>query len=74
MEIAGKDRRIMVDANQKFNVSEAILRGKVYQEMGATGWKSRSFLTITRLCPGLGSIGHEDRDGENDYTNMRSPI
>lgn len=32
-EIAGKDRPIMVDANQKFDVSEAILRGKVYQEM-----------------------------------------
>ncbi len=34
MEIAGKDRRIMVDANQKFDVSEAVVRGKVYQDLG----------------------------------------
>src|SRR5262249_45245653 len=32
--IAGKGRRVMVDANQKFNVNEAIRRGRVYQQMG----------------------------------------
>ena len=31
--IAGK-RRVMVDANQKFNLNEAIRRGRVYQQMG----------------------------------------
>ncbi len=30
----GKDHRLMVDANQVFDHSEALLRGKVYQEMG----------------------------------------
>ena len=33
-EVAGKGRRIMVDANQVFNLNEAIRRGRVYQEMG----------------------------------------
>ena len=33
-EIAGKDRRIMVDANQVFNRNEALRRGRVYQQMG----------------------------------------
>jgi L-alanine-DL-glutamate epimerase-like enolase superfamily enzyme len=32
--IAGKERLIMVDANQKFNLNEAIRRGRVYQQMG----------------------------------------
>jgi L-alanine-DL-glutamate epimerase-like enolase superfamily enzyme len=32
-QIAGKDRPIMVDANQNFNVNEAIRRGKVYEQM-----------------------------------------
>jgi len=31
---AGKGRRIMVDANQAFNLNEAIRRGRVYQQMG----------------------------------------
>ncbi len=33
-QIAGKDRRIMVDANQVFNLNEATRRGRVYQQMG----------------------------------------
>ncbi len=33
-DLAGKDRRVMVDANQAFNTNEAIRRGRVYQEMG----------------------------------------
>ena len=32
--IAGKGRRVMVDANQVFNLNEAIRRGRVYQQMG----------------------------------------
>jgi L-alanine-DL-glutamate epimerase-like enolase superfamily enzyme len=32
--IAGRGRRVMVDANQKFNLNEAIRRGRVYQQMG----------------------------------------
>ncbi|MFB3924068.1 MAG: mandelate racemase/muconate lactonizing enzyme family protein [Terriglobia bacterium] len=33
-DIIGKDRRLMVDANQVFDRKEALQRGKVYQEMG----------------------------------------
>ncbi|HVN04571.1 MAG TPA: mandelate racemase/muconate lactonizing enzyme family protein [Bryobacteraceae bacterium] len=32
--IGGKDRRVMVDANQAFHLNEAIRRGRVYQQMG----------------------------------------
>lgn len=32
-EIIGKDRRMMVDANQIFNRNEALRRGRVYQQM-----------------------------------------
>jgi len=34
LTIAGKDRRVMVDANQVFNLNEAIRRGRIYQQMG----------------------------------------
>ena len=33
-EVLGKDRRVMVDANQVFNRNDALRRGRVYQEMG----------------------------------------
>jgi len=34
-DLIGKDRRLMVDANQVFSLKEAVARGKVYQQMGA---------------------------------------
>ena len=34
LDTIGKDRRLMVDANQVFDHKEALRRGKVYQEMG----------------------------------------
>jgi L-alanine-DL-glutamate epimerase-like enolase superfamily enzyme len=34
LDLLGKDRRLMVDANQVFNRNEALRRGRVYQEMG----------------------------------------
>jgi len=34
LDIVGKNRRLMVDANQVFNRNEALRRGRVYQEMG----------------------------------------
>lgn len=34
LDIAGKDRRVMTDANQVFNRNEALRRGRVYQDMG----------------------------------------
>jgi L-alanine-DL-glutamate epimerase-like enolase superfamily enzyme len=33
-DVLGKERRLMVDANQVFNRNDALRRGKVYQEMG----------------------------------------
>ena len=33
-EVLGKDRRLMVDANQVFNRNDALRRGRVYQELG----------------------------------------
>jgi L-alanine-DL-glutamate epimerase-like enolase superfamily enzyme len=33
-DVVGKDKRIMVDANQVFNRNEALRRGRVYQQMG----------------------------------------
>ncbi len=32
--LLGKDRRLMVDANQKFTFTDALQRGRVYQELG----------------------------------------
>jgi len=34
LDVAGKGKRVMVDANQAFNRNEALRRGRVYQEMG----------------------------------------
>ena len=69
MEIAGKDRRIMVDANQKFDVSEAIHRGKVYQELGSY-WYEEPIVPYDHA--GYAQVA-EELDiriacGENEYT------
>jgi L-alanine-DL-glutamate epimerase-like enolase superfamily enzyme len=34
LDIAGKGKRVMVDANQVFNLNEALRRGRLYQQMG----------------------------------------
>jgi L-alanine-DL-glutamate epimerase-like enolase superfamily enzyme len=34
LDLVGKDRRVMVDANQVFNRNEALRRGRMYQQMG----------------------------------------
>jgi len=34
LKLAGKPRKVMVDANQVFNRNEALRRGRVYQQMG----------------------------------------
>lgn len=69
MEIAGNDRRIMVDANQKFDVSEAINRGKVYQELGCY-WYEEPIVPYDHA--GYAQVA-EELDiriacGENEYT------
>jgi len=35
LDMAGRDRRVMLDANQVFSRNEALRRGKLYQQMGA---------------------------------------
>ncbi len=69
MEIAGKDRRIMVDANQKFDVSEAINRGKVYQELGCY-WFEEPIVPYDHA--GYAQVAQEldirIACGENEYT------
>ena len=34
LDLAGRDRRVMVDANQAFNRNQALRRGRLYQQMG----------------------------------------
>ncbi|MCU1236079.1 MAG: Mandelate racemase/muconate lactonizing enzyme N-terminal domain protein [Candidatus Solibacter sp.] len=34
LDVAGKGKRVMVDANQVFNRNDALRRGRIYQEMG----------------------------------------
>lgn len=34
LDMVGKDKRVMLDANQVFNRNEALRRGRVYQDMG----------------------------------------
>ncbi len=69
MEIAGPSRRIMVDANQKFLVPEAIQRGKVYQEMGVY-WYEEPIVPYDHA--GYAQVAEELEvriaGGENEYT------
>jgi L-alanine-DL-glutamate epimerase-like enolase superfamily enzyme len=69
MEIAGPNRRIMVDANQKFLVPEAIQRGKVYQEMGVY-WYEEPIVPYDHA--GYAQVAEELEiriaGGENEYT------
>ncbi len=69
MEIAGPNRRIMVDANQKFLVPEAIQRGKVYQEMGVY-WYEEPIVPYDHA--GYAQVAEELEiriaAGENEYT------
>ena len=69
MEIAGPSRRVMVDANQKFLVPEAIQRGKVYQEMGAY-WYEEPLVPYDHA--GYAQVAEELEirvaGGENEYT------
>ena len=68
-EIAGKGHRIMVDANQKFNLNEAIRRGRVYQEMGCY-WYEEPLPPHDRQ--GYGELARaldiRIATGENEYT------
>jgi L-alanine-DL-glutamate epimerase-like enolase superfamily enzyme len=69
MEIAGSNRLIMVDANQNFNVAEAIVRGKVYRELGCYWFEEP---TVPYDHAGYAQIAAELEmriaGGENEYT------
>jgi len=69
--IAGKDRPIMVDANQKFNVNEAIRRGKIYQQMGCY-WFEEPIVPYDHA--GYAKVADEldirIATGENEYTKF----
>ena len=69
MQIAGSNRDIMVDANQKFDVAEAIIRGKVYQEMSCYWYEEP---TVPYDHSGYAQIAAELEmriaGGENEYT------
>jgi L-alanine-DL-glutamate epimerase-like enolase superfamily enzyme len=68
-ELCGKDRRVMVDANQKFNRNEALRRGRVYQQMGCY-WYEEPLAPHER--EGYGELAREldirIATGENEYT------
>ncbi len=70
-QIAGKDRPIMVDANQKFNVNEAIRRGKIYQQMGCY-WFEEPIVPYDHV--GYAKVADEldirIATGENEYTKF----
>jgi L-alanine-DL-glutamate epimerase-like enolase superfamily enzyme len=65
---AGKDIRIMVDANQAFNRTEALRRGRVYQELGCfwyeeplPPWDHEGYAELA------GSLDMRIATGENEY-------
>jgi L-alanine-DL-glutamate epimerase-like enolase superfamily enzyme len=70
-KIAGKDRPIMVDANQKFNVNDAIRRGKVYEQMGCY-WFEEPIVPYDHA--GYAKVAEEldirIATGENEYTKF----
>jgi L-alanine-DL-glutamate epimerase-like enolase superfamily enzyme len=67
--IAGKGRRVMADANQKFNLNEAIRRGRVYQQMGCF-WLEEPLAPQDHAA--YGELAREldirIATGENEYT------
>jgi L-alanine-DL-glutamate epimerase-like enolase superfamily enzyme len=68
-QVAGPNRRVMVDANQKFSVAEGIQRGKVYQDMGCY-WLEEPIVPYNHT--GYARISEELQiriaGGENEYT------
>jgi L-alanine-DL-glutamate epimerase-like enolase superfamily enzyme len=68
-ELCGKDRRVMVDANQVFNRNEALRRGRVYQQMNCF-WLEEPLPPYDR--DGYSELAHaldiRIATGENEYT------
>jgi L-alanine-DL-glutamate epimerase-like enolase superfamily enzyme len=70
-QIAGKNRPIMVDANQKFNVNEAIRRGKVYEQMGCY-WFEEPIVPYDHVgyAKVADALDIRIATGENEYTKF----
>jgi len=72
LDLAGKDRRVMVDANQVFSRNEALRRGRLYEQMGMFWYEEplppHDMEGYTELTQGL-----EIRvaTGENLYTKYQ---
>jgi L-alanine-DL-glutamate epimerase-like enolase superfamily enzyme len=69
LDLAGKNRRILVDANQALNTNEAIRRGRVYQEMGCfwyeeplPPWQKDGYAELAA------ALDIRIATGENEYT------
>lgn len=69
LDLAGKDRRVLVDANQALNTNEAIRRGRVYQEMGCfwyeeplPPWQKDGYAELAA------ALDIRIATGENEYT------
>jgi L-alanine-DL-glutamate epimerase-like enolase superfamily enzyme len=69
LDLAGKDRRVLVDANQALNTNEAIRRGRVYQEMGCfwyeeplPPWQKDGYADLAA------ALDIRIATGENEYT------
>ena len=71
LDLAGKNRRVMVDANQVFNRNEALRRGRVYQQMGCF-WYEEPLLPHDH--DGYSELAREldirIATGENEYTKF----
>jgi L-alanine-DL-glutamate epimerase-like enolase superfamily enzyme len=70
-DIAGKNRLIMVDANQVFSRAEALLRGRVYQQMGCF-WYEEPLppYDVDGYAQLAGELDIRIATGENLYTKF----
>lgn len=75
---AGKDIRIMVDANQAFNQPEALRRGRVYQELGCfwfeeplPPWDHEGYAELARALD-MRIAGGENEYGKRPFMDLMS--
>jgi len=68
-ELCGKERKVMVDANQKFTRNEAIRRGRVYEEMQCA-WYEEPLppYDIDGYAELVSTLDIRIATGENTYT------
>jgi L-alanine-DL-glutamate epimerase-like enolase superfamily enzyme len=70
-DTVGKDKRVMVDANQVFNRKEALRRGRVYQQMGCFWYEEPLPPYDVEGCAELAKeLDMRIASGENLYTRF----